>query len=85
MNYIKVSQAVDKWGFSARHVRVLCAENKITGVIGRGKLYMIPEDAPRPIDNRQFNSKFLPEQFASLFKAIDTKSRIIKTSVAYSC
>jgi Fic family protein len=73
VNYIKVSQAADKWGISARRVRVLCAENKIAGVIRRGKLYMIPEDAPRPIDNRQFNGKSLPEQFASMFRAIDTK------------
>ncbi len=52
MNYIKVSQAAEKWGISARRVRVLCAEGKIEGVIQKGKLYMIPENAQKPADGR---------------------------------
>ncbi len=52
MNYIKVSQAAEKWGISARRVRVLCAEGKIEGVIQKGKLYMIPENTQKPADGR---------------------------------
>ena len=52
MNYIKVSQAAEKWGISPRRVRILCAEDKIPGVIRRGKLYMIPDDAEKPVDGR---------------------------------
>lgn len=52
MNYIKVSQAAEKWGISARRVRVLCAEGKIEGAIQKGKLYMIPENAQKPADGR---------------------------------
>lgn len=52
MEYIKVSKAAEKWGLSARRVRVLCAEGKIPGVIRKGNLYMIPEDAERPRDGR---------------------------------
>ena len=52
MNYIKVSQAAEKWGISARRVRVLCAEGKIEGVVQKGKLYMIPENAQKPADGR---------------------------------
>ena len=33
MDYIKVSQAAEKWGLSPRRVRVLCAQGKIDGVI----------------------------------------------------
>ena len=33
MEYIKVSQAAEKWGITPRRVRVLCAEGKIEGVI----------------------------------------------------
>ena len=29
MEYIKVSQAAEKWGITPRRVRVLCAEGKI--------------------------------------------------------
>ena len=31
MNYIKASQAAEKWGISPRRVRMLCAEGKIEG------------------------------------------------------
>ena len=52
MDYIKVSQAAEKWGLSPRRVRVLCAQGKIDGVIRRGKLYMIPTNAQKPADGR---------------------------------
>ena len=53
MNYIKVSEAAQKWGISARRVRILCAEGKIEGVIRKGKLYMVPENAEKPRDGRR--------------------------------
>ena len=52
MEYIKVSKAAEKWGLSARRVRILCAEGKIPGIIRKGNLYMIPEDAEKPRDGR---------------------------------
>lgn len=52
MEYMKVSQAAEKWGISARRVRALCAEGKIDGVIRKGKLYLIPIDAQKPQDGR---------------------------------
>lgn len=73
MNYIKVSQAAEKWGLSARRVRVLCAENKIPGVIKKGKLYMIPENATKPIDGRKLRGKKISKAFGKLFLAIDAK------------
>lgn len=52
MEYIKASKAAEKWGISARRVRVLCADGKIPGTIRKGKLYMIPENAEKPHDGR---------------------------------
>ena len=52
MEYMKVSQAAEKWGISARRVRALCAGGKIDGVIRKGKLYLIPIDAQKPQDGR---------------------------------
>lgn len=52
MEYIKVSEIALKWGLSARRVRVLCEEGRIEGAIRKGKLYMIPVDAPKPQDGR---------------------------------
>ena len=52
MEYMKVSKAAEKWGLSTRRVRILCAEGKIPGTIRKGNLYMIPEDAEKPLDGR---------------------------------
>ncbi len=53
MKYIKVSEAAEKWGISARRTRILCAEGKVEGVIRKGKLYMIPENTQKPQDGRR--------------------------------
>lgn len=56
MEYVKISQMAEKWGVSARRIRVLCAEGKIPGVIRKGNLYMIPADAQKPVDGRFSNT-----------------------------
>ena len=61
MEYIKVSKAAEKWGISARRVRVLCAEGKIDGVVRKGNLYMIPENAQKPVDGRRGRTGLLFE------------------------
>ena len=52
MTYLKVSEAARKWGISDRRVRKLCAEERINGVIRKGNLYLIPDNAVRPADAR---------------------------------
>ena len=61
MEYIKVTQAAEKWGISTRRVRVLCVEGKIPGVIRKGNLYMIPGNAPKPLDGRKTRAGMLAE------------------------
>ena len=61
MEYIKVAKAAEKWGISPRRVRILCAEGKIEGVIRKGKLYMIPENAQKPRDGRLSKYNILDE------------------------
>ena len=56
LEYIKVSEAAQKWGLSPRRVRVLCAENRIGGVIQKGKLYMLRELAKRENIGREYVS-----------------------------
>ncbi len=53
MDYMKVSEAAQRWGLSARRVRILCQENRIEGVIRKGNLYMIPTEAKKPEDGRR--------------------------------
>ncbi len=71
MEYIKVSQAAEKWGLSPRRVRILCAQNRIDGVIQKGKLYFIPENAKKPTDMRIKNKTEIPEALVPLFSRID--------------
>ena len=71
MNYIKVSQAAEKWGLSPRRVRLLCAQNRIDGVIQKGKLYMIPENAPKPIDARTIKGIKMSDELSSVLLRID--------------
>ena len=61
MEYMKVSKAAEKWGISDRRVRVLCSEGKIPGVIRKGNLYMIPENAQKPLDGRKSRAGVLAE------------------------
>ena len=56
MEYMKVSQAAEKWGISARRVRALCAERKIDGVIRKGKLYLIPISGQRSASARFYSA-----------------------------
>lgn len=61
MEYMRVSKAAEKWGISDRRVRVLCSEGKIPGVIRKGNLYMIPENAQKPLDGRKSRAGVLAE------------------------
>lgn len=75
MNYIKVSQAAEKWGLSARRVRILCQENKIEGVIRKGNLYMIPENSQKPADGRRKATRHVIsfERIEELKAELDTR------------
>ena len=59
MKYLKVSEMADKWGVSPRRVRIFCEEGKIPGVIRKGKLYLIPQNAVKPADRRLSGSATL--------------------------
>ena len=68
-NYLKVSEAAQQWGISARRVRVLCAEGRIAGVVRKGNLYLIPSDALRPVDARSQRSSGMA--YAHLLQMIE--------------
>ena len=71
MEYIKLAKAAEKWGISARRARILCAEGKIPGVIRKGKLYMVPENAQKPRDGRL--------KAPTLFEKIEQKRELLST------
>lgn len=72
MTYMKVSEAAEKWGITARRVRLLCEQGRIAGVERKGNLYMIPEDAERPIDARTYGKNGVKKKYTPLLEQVDT-------------
>jgi len=53
MTYITTKQAAEQWNISDRRVRLLCAQEKISGAVKQGRNYKIPADAQKPVDGRK--------------------------------
>ncbi len=53
MEYISTQTASKKWNISERRITQLCREGKIANARKEGKLWMIPEDAAKPVDRRK--------------------------------
>ena len=71
MEYMTAKQASERWGISDRRVRILCEDGRIQGVVRKGRSYLIPADALKPIDGRSLRGKEIPEQYAALFATVD--------------
>jgi hypothetical protein len=71
MDYMTVKQASEKWGVSDRRVRFLCASGRIANVVRKGRSYLIPVGALKPIDRRALRGKDIPERYAALFSSVD--------------
>ena len=52
LDWITPSQASEKWGIKERQVQALCSQGKVEGAIKLSKVWIIPKDAPKPIDGR---------------------------------
>ncbi len=52
MKYIDVHEASQKWSMSERRITALCRDKVIPGVTKEGKLWLIPENAEKPLDRR---------------------------------
>ena len=71
MKYITVAQAAEQWGISDRRVRILCQQGKIDGVIRKGRAWMIPADAEKPVDGRTTRYQRNDSPYAALFAEVD--------------
>lgn len=57
MEYMSAPQAAKKWGISERRVQKLCEEKRIPGVSKLGYMWLIPQNAQKPIDGRTKNGR----------------------------
>lgn len=52
MEYISTKEIADRWGITSASVSAMCAAGKIPGAYKKGKIWVIPSEAERPIDKR---------------------------------
>lgn len=57
--YILVHEAAKRWGITERHVRRLCKEDRIEGAIKMGTIWIIPENAMKPKDERIKSGRYI--------------------------
>lgn len=51
--YITVQEAALKWGISPRQVQILCKSNRIDGATRMSRIWIIPENAEKPTNDKR--------------------------------
>lgn len=51
--YITVREIAEKWGVTPRQVQILCKTNRIPGATRLSRIWVIPENAKKPTNERQ--------------------------------
>ncbi|WP_446661527.1 DNA-binding protein [Clostridioides difficile] len=54
---MSAAEAAKKWGISERRVQKLCEEKRILGVTRLSRMWLIPENAKKPLDGRRKDNK----------------------------
>ena len=57
MEYLTTVEMSERWNITSRRRGVLCAEGRIEGAIKKGKTWLIPSDAVKPLDARFKSNK----------------------------
>ena len=74
MGYLTSKQFSNKWGITERRIIKLCQENRITGAIKNGMVWLIPEDTMKPSDKR-----------SKIAKYINTQKRVMIINISIFC
>lgn len=59
MGYLTAKKFSEKWEISERRIIKLCSENRISGAIKDGMVWLIPEDTIKPSDKRSNIYKYI--------------------------
>ena len=57
MGYLSAKQLAEKWNISRRRVQILCEEGRIDSAYKVSEVWIIPEDAEKPVDRRKVAKK----------------------------
>lgn len=53
MNFLTTNELSLVWGISPRRISLLCAQGRVEGAVKKGKTWLIPEGAKKPMDPRK--------------------------------
>lgn len=53
MDYLTTIEMSERWGISSRRIAILCEQERIEGVIKKGKTWLIPTTSQKPTDKRK--------------------------------
>lgn len=59
LEWITPEEAGNKWGIKVRRVQELCSKGQVSGATRLGRVWLIPRNAPKPIDGRTKAAKQL--------------------------
>ena len=79
---MRTHEAAEKWGITARRVRVLCVNGQINGAWREGKIWYIPDNAPKPVDGRIRSKETLIVQIERKKAELDTRRPLTEGEVA---
>lgn len=52
MEYMTLKEASEKWGVTPRRVNYYCAGGRISGAVKMAGVWLIPQNAEKPLDKR---------------------------------
>ena len=52
LEWLTPLQVAEKWEITERQVQALCLQGKVSGAVKVSKVWLIPKDAPKPVDGR---------------------------------
>ena len=83
--YISVSDAAEKFNISKRRVQILCEQGRVEGANMVSGVWLIPSNAPKPIDGRKKKTEDFQLSFFDVFEntlSLDEVCKILSISKA---
>ena len=77
--YISVNDAATKFNISKRRVQILCKQGRISGANMVSGVWLIPENAPKPVDGRRKHIDVNQMRFFDISQKALTIEDICKT------
>ena len=67
IEWLTPEEAGNQWGIKARQVQALCLKGRIGGAVRKGRVWLIPQSTPKPIDGRTKSAKQKEAHRADVF------------------